>query len=488
MYRTIHRHSVSLGLLAAFASSASAQVCGPAYRVQPTVVMEEQLEQRMRVVYETVYEDKEVRSTRYVPKTRTETRSYKVTKPVVETSTVEERYTVLKPVKTREWVDRSYDETTYVTETAEREEAYTTYRPVTETTYQPRDYVVQRPVTETQYQTRQYTTYQPVTTYERAVVDQGQYVAQQYYQPGDTRYGLKFVPGGYTVNPNGVGAYRRGGLGWVPYTSQGNTFAQMQYQPNPVEVAVPRTSLMPQIQQQQVPVTTTRMESQVVQEQVPVTTTRMEAIQQTRRVPYTTQRPVTRRVENMVPVDKVEWVEQEMVRPKTVERTSYKVETVERDVEVRYYETEEVVNVVKVPRRVARYEPYIVRKTVPRVVNSPVVLSYQDPYAIPMAMGQTSWMPAVSDSTLSTSPSRSSEKVTYGEGRPVDESISPSDDPADVAPSLDDSSSQRLKKVETVDPEQDAESEPGDAPSAESANEGGLDLTPSNKDAGGPTA
>jgi YTV len=391
--------------------------CEPAYSVKYQTVWEEQLEQRMRVVYRTAYEDQEVTTLRSVPKTRIEKRPYTVSRPVVETSTVEERYTVLRPVTKREWQDRSYTETTYVTETAEREEAYLSYRPVTETQVQTQQQVVQRPVTETQYQTQQYTAYQPVTTYQTAVVDQGQYVAQQFYQPGDTRYGLRYLPGGYGVDPTGLGAYRRGGFGWVPYTSPGNTFAQLAYQPNPVQVSVPQTTLMPQVVQQQVPVQVTRMESQVVQQQIPVNVTKLVPVEERRKVPYAVQKPVTRVIENKVPIDSVEWVEQEMVRPKTVQKTSYKLETAEKEVTVQYFETQEVKTKVKVPRQIAEYEPYTVRRLVPRTVQIPLSLNYYDPYSVSIGQGTSAWMP------------NGETVISRGEGVPVNKSPAAEDQP-----------------------------------------------------------
>ncbi len=399
--------------------AARGQNCCPAYSVQSQTVMEVQEEQGFRVVYDTEYIEQQVVTNRAVPKTRMESRQVTVSKPVVETSTVEERYTVLRPVTTREYVDQSYNETTYVTETAEREETRTSYRPVTETQYQTQNYVVQRPVTETQYQTQQYTTYSPVTTYQTAVVDQGQYYAQQYVQPGDTRYGLRYLPGGYNVDPTGQGAYRRGGLGWVPYTSPGTSYAQLQYQPNPVEVAVPQTVMMPQVQQAQVPVQVTKMQSEVVQQQIPYNVTRYEPVQEMRKVPYAVQRPVTRHIDRKIPVDKTEWVEQEMVRPKTVQRTSYKLETTTQEFPVQYYETEAVTTTVKVPRQVARFEPYTVRRMVPRVVQSPVIQTYYDPYAVPLSLGQSSWMPVTGSSVITPASGTSSEKVTFGEPRPA---------------------------------------------------------------------
>jgi len=392
-----------------------AQVCcEPAYSVKSQVVMEEQLETRYRVVYRPIFEEQEITSLRPVMRTRMEKRQFTTQVPVTETSTVEEKYTVMKAVTKREWEDRSYQETTYVTETAEREEAYLTYQPVVETQYQTQQHVVQRPITETQYQTQQYTTYQPVTTMQTAVVDQGQYVAQQFYQPGDVRYGLRYQQGGLSVDPTGMAAYRRGGFGWVPYSAPGQTFAQLQYQSNPVQVAVPQTTYMPQVVQQQVPIQVTRVESQVVQEQVPVNVTKYQPVEQRRRVPYSVQKPVTRYIENKVPVDKVEWVEQEMVRPKTVQRTSYKLETVEREVPVQFYETEAVKTKVRVPRQVAEYEPYTVRRLVPRTVQMPTTLSYVDPYAVPLSQGRSSWMPIIGSETV----------ISLGAGVPVPSSSS----------------------------------------------------------------
>ncbi|MCA9191396.1 MAG: hypothetical protein KDB03_06535 [Planctomycetales bacterium] len=415
----------AIALPAMLGVEAIAQVCGPAYSVQSQTYFEEQYETRYRINYEITYEDQEITSYRLVPRVREEIR--KVAKPVVETSTVEEKYTVLRPVVKTEMVDQSYDETTYVTETSEREETYTSYMPVTETHYQTQQYVVQKPVVETQYQTQQYTTYQPITTYQNAVVDMGQYVAQQYYQPGDTRYGLKWLSGGWQSDPMGVSGYRRGGLGWVPYTSQGSMSYQTQYQANPVQIAVPQTSLMPQTQQIQVPVQVTHMQNEIVQQQVPYNLTRMQAVQQVRKVPYSVNKPVTRRIERQVPVEKIEYVEQEMVRPRTVERTS--IQYVEERVPVHYMEREAVTSIVKVPRRVAKTEPYVVRKVVARVVPSPVILSYNDPYSAAMYYGQNS---------MQSFPA--SERVIFGAPRPVDSSSST------------EPNKQSVKKIETEDP------------------------------------
>lgn len=420
------------GLATAIApDTATAQdCCQPAYRVESKTVWVPQQETRYRIVYETVAEEKEVVSYRSVLKTRDEERVRTVRKPVTETSTVEERYTVSRPVKTIEYIDQSYDETTYVTETSEREQTYVTQRPVTETHYQTQNRVVQRPVVETTYQTQNYTTYKPVTTYNTAVVDQGQYVAQQYYQPGDTRYGLRWMP--RSVDP--YGAYRRGGLGWVPYTSPGQTSVQLSYRPNPVSVAVPQTSLMPEVQQVQVPVQVTRMQNEVIQEQIPVNVTRMEAVQEVRKIPVTVQRPVTRRVNKQVPVERTEWVEQEMVRPKTVTRTSYKLETIKEVVPVQYYDTEEVRTMVKVPRQVPVRQEYQVTVMVPRTVSSPVRLSYMDPYAVPLSAGHSSWMPSTGSTVVEYGPPRLADELPKQSVKRMDISDPDAEDASEATP------------------------------------------------------
>lgn len=454
------------GIFSGGASSQAVAQCGcaPAYTVIPQTVMEEHIEQRMRPVWDLEYVEQEITQYRPVLKERTETQRQTVRRPVVETSTVEERYTVKTPVTRRDWVDQSYQETSFVTETSEREESYLSYRPVQETHYQTQSHVVQRPVVETQYQTQQYTTYQPVTNYHSAVVDQGQYVAQSIYQPGDTRYGLRWMGGGLTTNEFGQTGFRRGGLGWVPYTSPGTMQAQVFYQPNPVQVTVPQTTLMPQVQQVQVPVQVTRMQNEVVQTQVPYNVTRMEPVYESRKVPVTVQKPVTQTMTRKVPVDRVEWVEQVMVRPKTIERTSYKLETIEQPVTVRYYENEAFPVKVRTPRRVLRYEPYEVRVRTPRVVQSPVVLSYSDPYSASSVWSAPVVNSTSSPGTSSDSVPNVSERVTYGAAKPVVEPEGGSVDssPSDAGNGAADRASQKPEMVDLPEPESQGDEKQGD--------------------------
>lgn len=391
-----------------------AQCCGPTLSIQPKVIMEEQYETRHKLVYETAYTDEEVVSHRPILRYRAEKRNVSVTKPVVETSVVQETYTVMTPVVKREMVDRSYYKIDYVTETSQREEVYTTLQPVMETQYQIQQYVVQKPVTETQYQTQQYTTYSPVTTYQTATIDQGQYVAQPMIAPGASRYRLGFLPGGTAVDTaTGLPFYHRSQFGWVPQQAPATAYTALYYQPNLQQVAVPQTTLVPQVQQQQVPVQVTRMESEVVQQQVPVSVTKMQPIEQRRMVPYTTQKPVQQYVEHKEPVERIEYVQQQMVRPKTVQNTSYKTENVVQEYQVPYYEMEEVRTRVRVPRQVTVYKPETVRRLVPRTVYSPIALNYFDPYSSAIVQGFSSWAPVISSpATVPAAPAASSGTTT----------------------------------------------------------------------------
>ena len=444
-----------------------AQVCEPAtrYRLQTETVLEQVPVTSHRIEYEDRMFEKEVVSYRPTVEERKETRQYTVRRPVVETATRNETYTVYKPVVKTDYVD----ETTYVNETSEVEKVVTSMRPVvdmqmqtqhimvqkpiTETIYQTQNYMVQRPVTETTMQTQQhvvprpvtettlvtqnyavqrpvtettlqtqnYTAFQPVTTYQPAVVDAGGYVAQQYVQPGDVRYHLRWQRGGYDANPySGYQNYQRGGLGWVPYQAPGQNFSQVQYQPNLQQVAVPQQSFMPQtisqqvpvqstrmqteMVQQQVPVTSTRMENQVISQQVPITTTRMqsemvqqqvpitrtrmenqvvtqqvpvrtermEEFRETVKVPTTVQKPVTRKVAR----ERIEYEAENHVRPVQTQITTYKPEVVSEDVIIRTPIMERVVQKVQVPQRIARSVPYTEMRTVARTYTHRVPIDF----------------------------------------------------------------------------------------------------------------
>ena len=86
-------------------------------------------------------------------------------------------------------------------------------------------------------------------------------------------------------------------------------------------------------------------------------------------------------------------------------------------------------------------------------------------------------MPAILPSGRVTPPA-TSESVTYGEGKPVEEAATPSESAAEK---------QSVQKIEMVDPQVEELPDGSSKPAAESTPEGELELTPSASDEG-PTA
>ena len=547
-FQILLRSAMSIaGTALLFDNRVDAQCCDPvsSYRLQTETVLEQVPVTSMRIEYEERMLEKEIVSYRPSVQERVETRQYTVRKPVIETSTRNETYTVYKQVVKTDYVD----ETTYVNETSQVEQIVTTMRPVTETQYQTQhvivqkpitetvyqtqsymvqrpvtettmqtqqqvvqrpvtettmlthNYAVQRPVTETTYQTQNYTALQPVTTYQPAVIDAGGYVAQQYIQPGDVRYHLRWQRAGYDINPlNGTQNYQRGGLGWVPFQAPSQNFAQVQYQPNYQQVAVPQQSFMPQtisqqvpvqstrlqtemvqqqvpvtttrmenqvisqqipvtstrmqseMVQQQVPVTTTRMENQVVTQQVPIQTQRMEAVQEKVMVPKTVQKPVTRKVAR----ERIEYVPETHVRPIQTQTTTYKPEIVSEDVVIRTPIMERIVQKVQVPQRIARSVPYTEMRTVARTYTQRVPIDYVGPII--------SSYPAVDSSSVVTAGATTNKGAL---GQSVNSS-----NPA---------TSDGGKEVESKKPET-SEAAPLPAPKASNESKGSLSIGPPEGD------
>jgi hypothetical protein len=453
------------GLLLAWSLSpaAHAQVCYPshsAYRLETQTIIEQQPVTTYKRVLEQRLQEDEVVRLKPVQETTVQRRQFTVQRPVVETSTVNETIVVRKPIYETFIEDRSYYETVMVNETSEREEVYFEYQPVNETTFQTQRYTVQRPVVETQMQTQQHlvqrpvyetqfqtqnvVSFQPVTSYHTAMVDQGFFVAQQSYQPGPTRHNLRWLPGGFANDQqSGTDFWRRGGLVWVPNQAPGQHVTQLQYQPNPVPVAVPQTQLVAQVTphqvpvqtmrmesewvQQQVPVQVTRMESQVIEQQVPVTQQRLEVVQRTRRVPVVTQKPVQRLVENKVPVQRVRYEEETVVRPVTVQRQSYKLETQVEEVPMTTTRYERVVERVQRPVTVERLVPVVEMQEVRRQVTwrVPVGSAPIPPVVRVEPRASSSWGDAGGwepDSSNGTSPSDRSPSVELRQRVPVEPS------------------------------------------------------------------
>ena len=375
MYAT-RRASFATALVGVFAVAAAAQdCCQPSY--QPvtsyhpvtTTVYEYRPVTTYRLEYETVFEEKEITVQKPVWETEYRERRYRVAKPVIETTEREERYTVLRPVWETEYRECSYDRVRYVTETEMREQRYVVSRPVCETSYREQRRVVCRPVTETVMQDYTYTTYRPVTTMRTEYVDQGAFVSQWVYKPGNVRNRLRWLPGGYAVDPlTGTTYWRRAGLYWVPSQAPGAYALQQQYVPNVVAVQKPQTTYVPETVTEKRPVQVTRYQQEVVVEKVPVRVCRTEQVEEVRQVPVTVRKPVVERVSYKVPVKTCRWVRQEMVRkvPVTVQRYEYE-ERVER-VPVRVCRMVTEVRKVLEPRTIVTWKPYQTLACAPRTV------------------------------------------------------------------------------------------------------------------------
>ena len=198
-------------------------------------------------------------------------------------------------------------------------------RPVFETQEREERYMVQRAVYETSEREECYNVAEPVTTYSPVTVDQGGYVYQTVCRPGPVYNRLAWVPGGCVVNPaTGQSGYQFGGLAWVPMQGAGRTEVLRVWQPNPVTVQVPQTSL---VQRQ-------------VTRRVPVQTCGWSMKKSSARCRYRfagwckkkrsarcrcTSAEVTEHVDNKVPVTVCRMVPEEVVRKVPV--TTYRVRT-----------------------------------------------------------------------------------------------------------------------------------------------------------------
>ena len=153
--------------------------------------------QTYRIVYQTVYEQRQFTAYRIEYETVCEERQVTTYKPVWETAVRENRYTVARPVM----------------ETAEREETYTVQRPVYETAERDESYTVMKPVYETAYRTECHTVLQPVTTCQTQYVDQGCFAEQMVLKPALPATRLAWQSGACAVDPvTGQTVYQRAGL------------------------------------------------------------------------------------------------------------------------------------------------------------------------------------------------------------------------------------------------------------------------------------
>jgi hypothetical protein len=396
--------------------------CQPAYQSVGKTVYEYEPVTTYRLEYETVFEEKEITVQRPVWETEVRERRYTVAKPVLETSEREERYTVMRPVWETSDRDCSYDRVRYVTETEMREQRYVVSRPVWEETFREQRRVVRRPVAETAMQDYSYTRYEPVTTMRTDYVDQGGYVSNWVYQPGNVRNRLQSLPGGYVVDPlTGRAYWRRGGFHWVPTQGPGSYTLQQQYKPNVVAVQRPQTTYTPRTVVEKRPVQVTRYVDEVLTEKIPVRVCRMERTEEVRQVPVTVQKPVVERVNYKIPVRTCRWVQQEMVRkiPVTTQRIVHEERVDQVPVRVCKMVTE--VRKVQEPRTVAAWKPYQTMRCVPRTVVMRVPVDPCQSYALP---GTTTYYHSAPSVTIESPAVTTTQKVpTEAEGDDGTESV-----------------------------------------------------------------
>ena len=262
--------------------------------------------QTYRIVYQTVYEQRQYTAYRIEYETVCDERQVTTYKPVWETAVRENRYTVARPVM----------------ETSEREETYTVQRPVYETAEREERYTVMKSVYETAYRAQCRTVLRPVTTYRTQYVDQGCYQQQVVLKPALPSTRLAWQSGTCSVDPvTGRTIYQRPGLYWVQ-KPRGQYEVQQVWRPNLIAQQVAQTSYVPQTVSEQVPVQVCKYVPEQVCRKVPVRVCRMVTEQVVRKVPVTTCRMVYEQRVEKVPYQVCRMVaQQQTIRvPRTVEK------------------------------------------------------------------------------------------------------------------------------------------------------------------------
>ena len=321
-----------------------------------------------RVVYKTVYDEERVTAYRLVYETEVEHR----------------KVTTMKP----EWVNEPRQRTIRVAkpvlETSTRNEVRRVMRPVIETETRYQSHVVRKAVTETVMQDRNYVTCEPVCTMKTEYVDQGRYVDQVVQTPGTVRNRLQWLPGAYFVDPRTqTQVYHRGGLHWVPTQQPGSCTVCRQYVPCIVERQVAQTSYVQKVVTQQVPCQVTRYVDEVVQQ------------------------PVQCQVQK--------WVTEEINCPITVttQRIQYEDRVEDYTVQKCNWVAEE--KTIACPHTVAKWQPYVCTRLVPRCVAIQVPCNPCDPCCTSTI---TSYPPAAAPAT-STQKVPAGSSVIKDEKKPV---------------------------------------------------------------------
>ena len=142
---------------------------------------------------------------------------------------------------------------------------------VSPTQYRDEIYTVTRPVIETSTREERQVRYEPVTTFVPQQVDQGAWVDQQVVRPGRTITRLRWLEGGWTIDPaTGREYWRLPMLRPVRIKQPDQTTTVRVWKPNVVTLSVPKISYQPRVHIQQVPVQTVRYVEERRVRRVPV--------------------------------------------------------------------------------------------------------------------------------------------------------------------------------------------------------------------------
>jgi hypothetical protein len=125
--------------------------------------------------------------------------------------------------------------------------------------YREETYTVRRPVIETSLRDERCVRYEPVTTFVPQQVDQGTWVDEQVVRNGRTTTRLRWMEGGWTVDPaTGREYWRIPMLRPVRVQQPDKVETVRVWKPNVVTMSVPQVSYQPRVHVRQVPIQTVR--------------------------------------------------------------------------------------------------------------------------------------------------------------------------------------------------------------------------------------
>lgn len=121
-------------------------------------------------------------------------------------------------------------------------------------------YIVRRPVFETTSREERYVLYEPVTTFVPQQVDQGAWTDQRVVRPGRTSVELRWLPGGWQLDPASGREYWRLPMLRPVRVRRPDTMEVVRvWKPNMVTLSVPKVNYQPRLHTRQVPVRTWRV-------------------------------------------------------------------------------------------------------------------------------------------------------------------------------------------------------------------------------------